>query len=84
LFLLLAWLYENRGKVQDPLGLVEELYADFDYPEQIAGFVRYMPPQDPSRVGDSYLVENWRRYLDTAGRMYASLRETNESGAATT
>jgi hypothetical protein len=72
LFLLLAWLYEHRDEVEDPLGVVEELYSDFDYPEEIASFVRYMPPRDPSRVGESYLLAAWERYLDTAGRKYAS------------
>jgi hypothetical protein len=72
LFLLLAWLYEHRADVEDPLGVVEELYADFDYPEGMASFVRYMPPQDPSRVGESYLLDAWRRYLDTAGRNYGA------------
>ncbi len=38
---------ENRETVEDPFAVVEELYADFDYPEEIAGFVRYMPPEDP-------------------------------------
>lgn len=70
LFLLLAWLYEHRDVVEDALGLVEQLYADFDYPDEIASFVRYMPPQDPSRVGNSYLMEAWKRYLDHASRKY--------------
>ena len=72
LFLLLAWLYEHRDTIEEPLAIVEELYADFDYPEEIATFVRYMPPQDPSRVGELYLLDAWRRYLETAGRTYAS------------
>ena len=70
LFLLLAWLYEHRDTVEEPLALVEQLYADFDYPEEMASFVRYMPPQDPSRVGEPYLLDAWRRYLETVGRNY--------------
>jgi hypothetical protein len=73
LFLLLSWLYENRTAFEEPLELVEELYADFDYPEEIASFVRYMPPRDPSRVGESYLLEAWRSYLDAAGRKYSGV-----------
>lgn len=71
LYLLLAWIYENRDTINDPLAVVEEVYADFDYPEEIEGFVRYMPPRDASRVGISVLMENWRRYLTVAGRKYA-------------
>jgi hypothetical protein len=43
LYLLLKWLYENKYRFDDPLGIVEEIYADFDYPAEIEGFIRYMP-----------------------------------------
>lgn len=46
LYLILAWLYENRASVADPLAEVEEIYSDFDYPEEVARFVRYMPPKE--------------------------------------
>ncbi|HKS23233.1 MAG TPA: DUF2247 family protein [Thermoanaerobaculia bacterium] len=68
LFLLLAWLYEHRDEIDDPLGVVEELYADFEYPEAIESFVRYMPPEDPMRVGDAHLFDAWRRYIDNRRR----------------
>jgi hypothetical protein len=29
LYILLAWLYENRDALEDSLGLVDEVYADF-------------------------------------------------------
>ena len=46
LYAILTWVYEHRDKLPDPLGIVEELYADFDYPPEISSFVRYMPPSD--------------------------------------
>ena len=39
--LLLAWIYENRSVLADPFDLVERLYADFSYPEEIRHLVRY-------------------------------------------
>jgi hypothetical protein len=74
LFLLLAWLYEHRDTVEEPLAVVEELYADFDYPEEIASFIRYMSPQDPSRVGEPYLLDTWRRYPRRHGPPLRSAR----------
>jgi hypothetical protein len=38
---------ENKDSYSDPLVLVEQLYADFNYPETIASFVRYMPSEEP-------------------------------------
>ncbi|MBW2699423.1 MAG: DUF2247 family protein [Deltaproteobacteria bacterium] len=77
LYLVLAWLYENRDAHQDPLQKVEEVYADFDYPEQIVKFVRYMPMDGPdlgSREANvKRLFERWKWYLDeTARKLVAS------------
>lgn len=46
LYLSLAWLFENKGHVNDPLSVIEDIYADFDYPPEMQTFVRYMPPTD--------------------------------------
>jgi hypothetical protein len=46
LFILLSWIFENRNNLDDPLALVEDVYADFDYPTEIQSFVRYMPATD--------------------------------------
>jgi hypothetical protein len=61
LFLLLAWLYDQKESIDDPLGKVEEVYADFGYPKEIAGFVRYMPAQDGYRPQDHTREENLNR-----------------------
>jgi len=70
LYLALAWIYENRDAVTDPLGHVERIYADFEYPEEMSGFVRYMPPDDgydPTRhsleENEKRLLDRWREYL---------------------
>lgn len=69
LYLVLAWLYERRDAMADPLGAVEEVYADFEYPEAISGFVRYMPLDGPDlgsvEANEQRLIERWRRYLDS-------------------
>ena len=75
LYLSLVSLFESRATVSDPLGEVETIYADFDYPSEITGFVRYMPVTDgydPSRhskaENEERLFEQWRLYLNNAGR----------------
>lgn len=62
-FLELKAAYDLRNRLRDPLGVVEEIYAEFDYPEPIAAFVRYMPPPPGARVGEEALYERWSRYL---------------------
>ena len=68
--LALKWSYENRELSHDPLGDVEKIYADFDYPPEIESFVRYMPPSDgydPTRhsmaENHARLLENWRMFV---------------------
>jgi hypothetical protein len=73
LYLLLAWLFENKERLSDPLGEVETIYANFDYPPEIESFVRYMPVTDgydPSAhtkdENENRLFGKWREYLVTS------------------
>lgn len=43
-YLELKAAYEIRDRLKDPLGVVEQIYADFDYPAAVAGFVRIHAP----------------------------------------
>lgn len=62
-YLELKAAYELRDRLQDPLGVVEQIYADFDYPPAVAGFVRYMPPPPDAPVGEAALYDRWSIYL---------------------
>lgn len=62
-YLQLKAAYEMRDRLRDPLGVVEEVYADFDYPAPVAAFVRYMPPPPDAPVGEEALYDRWSSYL---------------------
>ena len=64
----LAWAYEHRSDFQDFLGVVEEIYTDFDYPSELAEFVRYMPTNAPD-LGSREANEN--RMIASMGRYVA-------------
>lgn len=68
LYFVLAWVYEHRASYPDPLQVVEEIYADFGYPQRIAGFVRYMPLDEPDlgsrEANERRLLERWKRYIE--------------------
>lgn len=77
LYLTLFWLYENRADFNDPLAEVENIYTDFDYPEDIKDFVRYMPISDgydPEQhsIEDNRarLFDNWKRYVSRADHKF--------------
>jgi hypothetical protein len=80
LYLVLAWLFENRASVNDPLGMVEEVYSDFGYPREIAPFVRYMPMVGPDlgnpEQNEARLYDRWKSYLDEAGKRFARSPQT--------
>jgi hypothetical protein len=70
LYLNLCWLFNNRKNVLDPLGEIEVLYADFDYPSEIKNFIGYMPATDGYNPGQHSMAENeqrlferWKQYL---------------------
>lgn len=64
LYLVLKDLYERRDDFPDALEIVEEIYADFDYPPTIEGFVRYMPLQPGDEPGVPAMMARWRQFLD--------------------
>ena len=67
LYFILKWLYENRNRFADVLEVVEELYEAFDYPSNIASFVRYMPSEAGNlgslELNRQRLFNNWSDYL---------------------
>lgn len=63
LYLALDWLYEHRADFAEPLEVVEMLYADFDYPAEIEGFIRFMPPPPGASVGREGITQRWNDYL---------------------
>lgn len=76
LFVLLNWVYSNKEMYSDPLEVVEIIYADFDYPEIISNFVRYMPRNEEIsgsiESGIKRLYDTWKNYLDMQRARYSS------------
>lgn len=82
LYLVLAWLFENRNSLVDPLGMVELVYSDFDYPREIASFVRSMPMVGPDlrnrEQNEARLFDRWKAYLDEAGKRFSRTFERRQ------
>lgn len=67
LYLVLRWVLDNKEAFEDPLQVLEEVYADFDYPEEMTKFVRYMPSDEPElgeKGNEARLYDHWREFLD--------------------
>ena len=54
---LILAAFINQSDVPDKLDAIEDVYASFDYPEQLAQFVRYMPMTGPD-LGSKEANEN--------------------------
>ena len=78
LYLQLKAAYERRDDLGDPLMVVSEIYAEFDYPPEVTGFVYYMPPRPGEPTGTAALMERWRTYLDEE---HAALRRKSSPGS---
>jgi hypothetical protein len=78
LFLVLAWLFENRERYQDPLQLVEQVYADFGHPPEMRGFVGYEPeeqaegPAAKGDTGEAGMYGRWAEYLRSQAATYGT------------
>ena len=67
LFVVLRSLYNRRDQVADPFEMIEIIYGEFDYPEEIAGLVRWMPISTPPMRGET-IEDKWCSYLVRAER----------------
>jgi hypothetical protein len=63
LYLELQAAYDQREDLDDPLGVVKQVYADFDYPPSVEDFVRYMPLRPGDEAGEAALIERWGQFL---------------------
>ncbi|MCA9643524.1 MAG: DUF2247 family protein [Polyangiaceae bacterium] len=78
LYLVLRWVYDNQTRFADPLQVVDEVYADFDYPAAISSFVRYMPSDSPDLGGEGntrHLYARWLRFLEEEERRLTGVLE---------
>ena len=64
LFLELHAAYLIREQLSDPLGFVEQIYAEFDYPPSMARFVRFMPLEVGDEPGEDPLMRRWAEFLN--------------------
>jgi len=71
LFLVLQWVYEHREISADPMGDLEKVYADFDYPQEMEPFVPFMPAPAGKSSGPEAIEERLRAYLDSRSREYS-------------
>jgi len=62
--LLLIWLYRNREGHSDPLAIVEQIYADFGYPDEIRHLVRYNEPAAGTTGSTESIHDGWKVYVE--------------------
>lgn len=78
LYLALFWVWENRSEYADPLRVVEMLWADFGYPDEIRGLIGFIPPDESEVPGVEGIELRWREYLEQVQAEYE--RRTMQRG----
>jgi hypothetical protein len=58
--LAVAWLYENRKLLPDPLAEVEQLWAAFGHPSNLNHLIRSAPTEPGAALGDAAIMNRWR------------------------
>ena len=69
-YLVLAWIYENRQQLSDPLSTVEHAIVELGYPEEVRSLLRWMPLEPGQEPGMKALEERWRSYLENASEEF--------------
>ncbi len=73
-YLLADCVYQNRSRLRDPHHVLEQLYADLDYPEEWRSLIRWMPAEPGQQRGMAALDERWRAYVSAESEHYKSRR----------
>jgi hypothetical protein len=75
--LVAVWIYLSLAclRLNVPIGprlfdVIDELYSDFDYPEEMEGFVKYMPPPPGAELGRSGMIKRLDSFLRSSDDLY--------------
>ena len=76
-YLSLVWLYEHEPQYADPLAEVEDIAAEFGFPEESLEMVTFMPPQGEYQPALHTTAENsarlrnaWRGFVEEHSEGY--------------
>lgn len=76
MYVLLKWVYDHRSNYADPLGVVEYIYDDFNFPESISDFVRRLPMRGENlgsiERNTDRLFNRWERFLDEQKKIWGN------------
>lgn len=79
LFLVLSMLWERGKSSPDALDSIEQIYAEFDYPDEIQEFVPFLPAPAGVHSGEAALEGRWRSYLEERQREFARRPRQDEA-----
>ncbi|MFW0786626.1 DUF2247 family protein [Gordonia sp. CPCC 206044] len=78
-YLTVAWVTEHPADFDDePLQVLDKLYADFGYPGEMEGFVTYMPAPDGTEPGMVGLRERLDDFLAASADRFGAARRATD------
>jgi len=51
---------------------VEQIYSDFDYPEELSPLIRYMPASEGIEGSEDQLFKNWEKALSDYNSFFSN------------
>lgn len=63
MYLLLLWFYQNKNSIKNISEMIDLLYSDFDYPEEISHLISYMPIDENEEYGLNGMMNRLKVYL---------------------
>jgi hypothetical protein len=71
-YLAVAWMHEHRDEFPDPFDAIEQLAADFEYPEELLPLIKFTPVSLGGKPGFAGLEERLAQYIAKKGDQHTN------------
>ncbi|WP_203984038.1 DUF2247 family protein, partial [Sphaerisporangium rufum] len=69
-YLALAWLYERRNTISGFWDVIEMMWSDAGYPEEMEPFIYHLPPLPGEESGETAMLRRLASYLSERADRY--------------
>lgn len=80
LFLAVSYVHANWDVIDEPHVMIESIFADFDHPDEMRSFIRFMPYEEPGEPPEGYVESRLAEYVAEKAGFYRNRKAVDGLG----